>query len=539
MESSFFVKARCGTMSINESIFAEAKAWPFDEARKLLRKYSSKPPEKGFVLFETGYGPSGLPHIGTFGEVMRTSMVKTAFERLSDIPTKLVCFSDDMDGLRKIPSNIPNGQTLMEDLNLPLTSVRDPFGISKSFADHNNSKLREFLDRFSFDYEFISATNHYKSGKFDEILLRVLDNYSKIMEIMLPSLGNDRKASYSPFMPISKKNGHVLQVPTLDYDSARGTIIYEDQGERVETEVTGGKVKLQWKPDWAMRWCALEVDYEMHGKDLIPSADLGRKICNALGFKSPELFSYELFLDDDGKKISKSKGNGLTINEWLEYAEPNSLSLFMYQKPKTAKRLFFDVIPKAVDEYHQHLNSFVRQDEAAKVNNPVWHIHAGKPPLSDLLISFSMLLNLASACGAQDKKTLWGFISKYVSDATPESHPGLDLAAEYAVRYFNDFVKPKKIYRLASKDEATALTDLSLRLSSYKGALEAEELQKIVYAVGKEHSFDPLKDWFIAIYEILLGSSQGPRFGGFIALYGIKKTTELISLAVSGRLANR
>jgi lysyl-tRNA synthetase class 1 len=515
----------------------ESKAWPFEEARRLVKRYEKNPPEKGYVLFETGYGPSGMPHIGTFGEVMRTTMVKHAFDNISDIPSKLICFSDDMDGLRKIPDNVPGNVGLEEDLNLPLTSVRDPFGLFDSFAQHNNSKLIEFLDQYDFDYEFISSTEYYREGYFDEALMRMLHTYSEVMAVMMPSIGSERQKTYSPFMPISKKTGHVLQVPTIECNPKKGTLIYEElDGEKVEILVTGGNVKLQWKPDWAMRWYALQVDYEMHGKDLIPSADLASKITKILGRNAPSLYNYELFLDDKGQKISKSKGNGLSMQEWLSYAEPSSLGLFMYQKPKTAKRLFFDIIPKTVEEYHQHLRSFEKQSEEDRLNNPVWHIHKGNPPTSDLLVSFPMLLNLASATGAENKETLWGFLSKYNNSVNPKDNPGLDLAASYAVKYYKDFVKPKKVYRFPSGKEKVALLNLSDELLKNINLTDAEDLQRIVYSVGKMNSFDPLRDWFLALYQILLGCSQGPRFGGFVALYGIEETVALIKLAVDGKL---
>ena len=522
----------------NESI--NSKAWPFEEARRILKRLNGKVPEKGFVLFETGYGPSGLPHIGTFGEVMRTSMVRHAFEEISDIPTKLICFSDDMDGLRKIPNNVPKREMLEADLNLPLTKVRDPFEKFSSFAEYNNTKLREFLDEYNFSYDFVSSTEYYKLGHFDETLLKILHSYEKIMRIMLPSLGEERQSTYSPFMPISKKTGQVLQVPTEDINVERGTLTYKElDGELVETEITGGNVKLQWKSDWAMRWCALNVDYEMHGKDLIPSAELGRRICSILNYPSPELYNYELFLDSEGQKISKSKGNGLSMDDWFKYAEPSSLGLFMYAKPKTAKRLFFDVIPKTVDEYHQHLKAFINQSDVEKLSNPAWHIHGGKPPISDLAIPFSMLLNLVSASGADNKEVLWGFIDKYIKNISPITNPGLDRAVEHAIFYFKDFVEPRKVFRLPDEREAKALSDLSLNLKCCDKNSTSEELQKVVYSVGVNNGFDPLKHWFKAIYEVLLGESQGPRFGGFIALYGVDKTVKLIETALNGGLTNK
>ncbi|MEW2918008.1 MULTISPECIES: lysine--tRNA ligase [Ruegeria] len=513
-----------------------SKAWPFEEARRVLKRYQKAAPEKGYVLFQTGYGPSGLPHIGTFGEVARTSMVRHAFEQISDIPTKLICFSDDMDGFRKVPTNVPMQEELKEDLHLPLTKVRDPFGTHAGFAQHNNAMLCDFLDSFGFEYEFASATDYYTSGRFDEMLLIALERFDKIQEIMLPTLGPERRETYSCFLPISPKTGHVLQVPTLERNVAKGTIVYQEpDGEKVEIPVTGGNVKMQWKPDWAMRWAALGVDYEMSGKDLIDSVTQSSKICRALGQKPPEALSYELFNDEQGQKISKSKGNGLSMEEWLTYAAPESLSYFMYQKPKTAKRLYFDVIPKAVDEYHQQLRAYPGQELKAQLNNPVWHIHGGNVPASTLMVPFAMLLNLASVSGAEDKEALWGFIRRYAPEATAETHPDLDQAAGFAVRYFNDFVKPTRQHRAPTDQEREALEALKTALEAYDGPIEDEALQSVVYSIGRER-FDPMRGWFTALYEVLLGASQGPRFGGFIALYGVPETIALIDKALAGEL---
>ncbi|WP_435139091.1 lysine--tRNA ligase [Pseudopelagicola sp. nBUS_19] len=513
-----------------------SKAWPFEEARRLLKRYKGKVPAKGYVLFQTGYGPSGLPHIGTFQEVARTTMVRHAFEQLSDIPTKLICFSDDMDGFRKVPTNLPMQEQLKEDLHLPLTKVRDPFGTHEGFAQHNNARLRAFLDQYGFDYDFASSTEYYTSGRFDEMLIVALERFEAIMEIMLPTLGAERRATYSPFLPISPKTGHVLQVPTLERNLSKGTIVYEEpNGEKVEIPVTGGHTKMQWKPDWALRWAALGVDYEMSGKDLIDSVTQATKICRALTERPPESFTYELYNDEHGQKISKSKGNGLSMEEWLTYAAPESLQYFMYQKPKTAKRLYFDVIPKAVDEYHQQLRAYPDQETKAQLNNPVYHVHGGKVPESNMVVPFAMLLNLASVAGAEEKEQLWGFIKRYAPDASAETHPDLDAAAGYAVRYYNDVVKPTKQYRSPSELEREALVELRDKLKTWRVGLDVEELQSLVFSVGRER-FDPLRDWFKALYEVLLGASQGPRFGGFIALYGVEETIELIDRGLSGEL---
>ncbi|MEO0944005.1 MAG: lysine--tRNA ligase, partial [Pseudomonadota bacterium] len=498
-----------------------AKAWPFEEARRLLKRYEAKAPEKGYVLFETGYGPSGLPHIGTFGEVLRTTMVRRAFEVISDIPTELICFSDDLDGMRKVPSNVPNPEQLEQHLQMPLTSVPDPFGTHDSFGDHNNAMLQRFLDTFGFEYEFYSARTFYSSGQFDEVLLRCAERYDDLMKIMLKSLREERAETYSIFLPMHPETGRVMYVPMKHVDAKEGTVTFDDEtGKEWTVPVTGGHVKLQWKPDFGARWAALGVDFEMYGKEHATNEKIYDAICRTLGVRPPEHFSYELFLDDKGQKISKSSGNGISIDEWLSYAATESLSYFMYQKPKTAKRLFFDVIPKAVDEYHQQLRAYPDQEPAQQAANPVFHIHNGDVPTSNMVVPFAMLLNLASVSSAEDKETLWGFIRRYAPDATPETHSQLDEAAGFAVRYFNDFVKPERVFRAPDERERAALEDLKARLQAWDGGVDAEELQSMVFAVGKEHGFEPLRDWFKALYEVLLGASQGPRFGGFIALYG-------------------
>ncbi len=525
------------------SALNDARAWPFEEARRLIARLNKlKGGMDKTVIFETGYGPSGLPHIGTFSEVARTSMVRHAFEVLTDgkRATRLICFSDDMDGLRKVPDNVPNKEMLSAHLNKPLSRVPDPFSSKyPSFAAHNNARLHAFLDRFGFDYEFFSATECYESGRFDETLLKMLKSYDKVMDIILPTLGPERRATYSPFLPICPRTGCVLQVPMIDRNPEKGTVVYEDPetGEKVETPVTGGHVKCQWKADWALRWTALGVDYEMAGKDLIDSVTLSSKICRALGGTPPEGFSYELFLDDKGEKISKSKGNGLSVEEWLAYASPESLSLFMFQKPRSAKRLFFDVIPRAVDEYVQFATSYSSQEPKQKLDSPVWHIHAGNPPAVDMPITFGLLLNLVSASNAHDADVLWGFIRRLAPGASPEKFPVLDKHVGYALRYYADLVEPAKTFRAPTDTERVALQALNVELAKAKPGATAQELQAIVYETGKANGFaENLRDWFKAIYEVLLGQSQGPRFGGFIELYGVDETRALIDKALKGEL---
>ena len=515
-----------------------ARAWPFEEARKLVARV--KRTGQKSVLFETGYGPSGLPHIGTFGEVARTTMVRTAFRLLTrdEIETRLICFSDDMDGMRKIPDNVPSKAFLEPYLQMPLTSVPDPWTNEfTSFGDHNNAMLRRFLDTFGFSYEFASATDYYKSGKFDDVLLRAAERYDDIMAVMLPTLGSERQETYSPFLPISPISGRVLYVPMKHVDAKAGTVTFNDEdGSETTLPVTGGHVKLQWKPDFGMRWAALGVDFEMFGKDHQTNAHLYDRICEILGGTAPEHYVYELFLDENGQKISKSKGNGLTIDEWLAYANTESLGLYMFQKPRVAKRLYFDVIPRAVDEYYQFVEAYQGQDVAQRLENPAFHVHFGHPPAATMPITFSLLLNITSASNAEDVGVLWGFISRYVPGATAKTQPDLDKLAGYAVRYFNDRVKPTKVFRAPTDKERAALQDLADQLAPHEGSVDAEALQNLVYEVGKTHQFEPLRDWFAAIYQVLLGADQGPRFGSFVALYGVAETRKLIGDALAGKL---
>ncbi len=531
-------------------IAENSNAWPFEEARKLVARRKRCP--KHEVVFETGYGPSGLPHIGTFGEVVRTSMVRHAFRVLTadKIRTRLIAFSDDMDGLRKVPDNVPNRDMMARHLGKPLSRVPDPFSNEyPSFAAANNARLRAFLDQFGFEYEFLSSTDCYTSGRFDATLLKMLERFDRVMAIMLPSLREERAQTYSPFLPISPHTGIVLQVPILAHDAKRGTITYEDPDtrEHVTTLVTGGRTKLQWKPDWAMRWIALGVDYEMAGKDLIDSVKLSGEICRSLDGVPPEGFNFELFLDEKGQKISKSKGNGLTIEEWLRYAPAESLSLFMYREPKAAKRLYFDVIPRHVDEYQQYLKAYQRQDLKQRLDNPVWHIHSGNAPQPTVPISFSMLLTLVAFSNAESAETLWGFIRRYRPGVTPQTHPELDALVGYAIHYFRDFVLPQKRFREPSESERAALLDLRDALSQLPAGATAEQIQQVVYEIGRRDPFldktGKIKtkdgkpgvtlDWFNMLYQVLLGQEKGPRFGSFVAVYGVKNTVDMIDGALA------
>ena len=514
---------------LDKDLIQSTSSWPFVEIRKLLKERRDLIKAKKKITFQTGYGPSGLPHIGTFGEVARTSMMINALNYTEKIDSELITFSDDMDGLRKVPDNIPNNKILYDNLGKPLTQIPDPFGKYKSFGEHNNEKLKEFLKKFNFSFNFESSTENYKKGKFNNSLLRVLEKYDEIMNIVLPTLGKERQKTYCPFLPICPETGKVLEVPLLEIDKKKYTIIFDNKGKRLETKITDGNCKLQWKVDWAMRWFTFEVDFEMYGKDLIESAILSNKICKILGKKPPNGFAYELFLDEKGEKISKSKGNGISIEEWLKYASPESLALYMYPNPKRAKKLYSEIVPKTVDEYLSFIEKYPNQKEKERLLNPVWHIHNGKPPMEKIVMPFSMLLNIVGSSNAKSKDVLWKFINRFHKDINSKDHPILDELTEYAINYFKNKVEPNKKFKKPNTDEKKALKSLIEKLRSVSQEMKPEDIQTIVYAAGKDNGYSKnLRDWFILIYEVLFGEKDGPRMGFFISFFGVKETIKLI-----------
>ena len=516
-------------INIKKEDIEKSNSWPFVEAKKILKERKKNIEKKGKVILQTGYGPSGLPHIGTFGEVARTSMVVNALNYLTDLPKEIITFSDDLDGLRKVPDNVPNKDILEKNLHKPLTNIPDPFGKFNSFGEHNNKMLKKFLDEFNFDYNFLSSTNLYKSGFFNSTLEKILDNYEGIMNIIIPTLGKERQKTYSPFLPICNETGKVLEIPILEINKKKSSLIFENNGKKLEASIFDGNCKLQWKVDWAMRWYTLDVDFEMYGKDLIESAILSTKIIKLMGKNNPSGFAYELFLDDKGEKISKSKGNGVTIEEWLNYASPESLSLFMYQNPKRAKKLYKEIVPKAVDEYLDLIEKSKKQDARELLLNPLWHVHNGKIPVEDNIMSFSMLLNLVETSNASSEDILWKFVNNYKKDIDRNDFPIFNNLIKYSIKYFKDIVKKNKKYKKPNSIEMKALLDLISTLENCSDDMKPEDIQTEIYSVGKNNGYkENLREWFKLIYEVVFGVENGPRLGFFISFFGREEMISLI-----------
>ena len=508
--------------------YKNIKAWPFTEAQKILKKIENNR-EKININFETGYGPSGVPHIGTFAEVLRTNMVRNALKKINNCQSKLITFSDDLDALKKVPEDYPFPEKLSKYINFPLSSIPDFTGKYASYADRNNNLLKEFLNQFNFDYEFISSTEKYKSGDFDQCLLKILENYENISNIILPTLRKERRESYSPFLPICKETGKVLEVSITLVSKEDGIIAYRNHNNKlVETLVTKGNCKLQWKVDWAMRWSALDIDYEMYGKDLIPSFELSKQIAAYINKKVPINMSYELFLDQNGEKISKSKGNGLSIEEWMMYGTKESLALFMYQNPRRAKRLYFDCIPKSMDEYKKNHAGFFHK-EHAQPESPIWHIHEGFIPNYTYPIEFSNLINLVTALNTSDKDTIYNFCLLYIKrKLKQEEQNDLRLIIKLAINYFQNFILPRLKKRKPIQIEKEAIFNLIREIRKSKTELSSEEYQSLIYKYGKQIYPESLRSWFLSLYQILFGSENGPRLGSLFYLYKKEKVIKIL-----------
>ncbi len=530
----------------------QLEAWPYREAREILdhleraEKRDGKSKDKP-VLFETGFGPSGLPHVGTFSEVARTNWVRRAFAQLSDRPTRLLAFSDDMDGLRKVPDNIPNADMVQQHLGKPLCDIPDPFGEEESFSGYMNAKLRSFLDSFGFDYEFISSKDKYRSGEFNSGLLRILECYDEVRNVIVPTLRKPSREDWSPFFPVCENCGKVNNTRVTDTHPEDGTISYVcDQsfrgsqacGHESTVPVTDGHVKVGWKVDWALRWYVLGVDYEMYGKDLIDSAALSAEIVRVLGGEPPAGMFYEMFLDENGAKISKSKGTGLSIDEWMQYGPLESLSWFIFKRPEKAKKLFFEVIPRSTDQYLEALSEYGQtDDQTALLDNPIHFIEADRIDAGEDVdygcgISYSVLLNLVSVLNTDDKDMIWDYLRRYDENVDDDAEI-LEGLIERALNYYRDYVLPTKEYQAPDDEEIlVGVNQLREFLANYDGD-DPEEIQSATYRAGKDNDIK-LGKWFKAMYRMLLGQDRGPRLGTFIHLYGVKETLELIDRRLAG-----
>ena len=509
--------------------------WPFKEAAQIvkLRKPRSDRP----VLFETGFGPSGLPHIGTFAEVARTSWVRNAFEEVTGLDTRLMTFSDDMDGLRKVPLNFPNQRMLKEHLGRPLCTIPDPFSESDCFSGYMNNKLRDFLDTYQFNYEFKSSSVSYKGGDFDQGLAILLEKVQDVHSIVAPTLGEEKRDSWSPFLPICPSCGSVYSTRVTEYFPSRGEIGFVCDGNggdfagcgaEGEVSIFSGNVKVGWKMDWALRWYTYEVDYEMYGKDLIESAKLSGRIVRLMGKHPPVGMNYELFLDEEGKKISKSVGKGLTVDTWVEYAPIESLLYYIFQNPRRARRLYWDVVPKCVDDYLDALRKYPTIEPEKSPEQALWHIYGrgNSVPSYGAQVNFSMVGNLISALGTDAPDLLVEYLNRY--DKKSDDYPVvIKELIRKGMNYYRDFILPKKQYRTPLASEADQLRQL---LFALEGAdfLNEEELQAIPFELARKNNIDP-KLFFQMFYEIVLGQQRGPRFGSFAKMLGLEHIQQMLN----------
>ena len=513
------------------------RSWPFKEAEKLCKRFQH-PPESP-VRFETGFGPSGLPHIGTFAENARTTWVRHAFEFLTGWPTQLIAFSDDMDGLRKVPLNMPRQDMLANHLGKPLCHIPDPFETSDSYSGTMNTKLRSFLDGYQFDYTFQGSYEAYQRGDFNEGLEIILRNVDAVKSIILPTMSAEKGRDWSPFFPICGKCGKINSTRVTGYDVANNAVGYvcdrqEDRakgcGYQGTASIFNGHVKVGWKVDWALRWYAYDIAYEMYGKDLIESAKLSGRITRLMGKQPPTGLFCELFLDEDGRKISKSVGKGLTIDSWTMYAPLESLLYYIFQNPKQAKRLFWGIVPKSVDDYLLGLNNYHSLDAQKKPDSPLWHLFnkgAGVPEFKTS-INFSLVNNLVSAVGADDRELILEYLKRY--DPGIEAHRAVieDLVNK-AMNYYRDFIVPHKRYRMPTTQEKKMLMRLRDELAAYEGDDE-KEIQTLPFAVAREYS-EPPNNFFKLFYEVVFGQERGPRFGTFVRLVGKEKAISLLDEA--------
>jgi lysyl-tRNA synthetase class 1 len=516
----------------------EPGSWPFIEAQKIAARVKKQDlPDP--IVFETGFGPSGLPHIGTFAEVARTVFVKNAFEHLTGRPAVIYAFCDDMDGLRRVPKNLPNQDRLAEHLGKPLSAIPDPFGCCESYSDHMENELVKLLNHYKFDYQLKSSTREYKSGVFNPGLHLILENAEPIKQIIIPTLKEENRENWSPFFPVCANCGRIYTTRVTGYFPEQDTISYEcvesfgDEfkvqgcGHKQETSILDGAVKVGWKVDWALRWFSYQVTYEMYGKDLIDSALQSGRIKRLLGGWPPEGMTYEMFLSEEGKKISKSIGEGLSIDTWLKYAPIESLLYYLFQNPRKQRRLYFDIIPKNVDEYLAELVRYPGLSEKDKSDSVLWQIERSghDVPVYTSGINFSLINNLISGMGSDNKNLLLDYLKRYDPKVSENKKTVSDLL-DSGLNYFRNFIEPQKKYRKPTREEAEILKELKSRLDQYKGEDE-DEIQAMVFDVARDKGIEP-PDLFKTIYQVLLGQDRGPRFGTFTKLIGKDRMKDLI-----------
>ncbi len=513
------------------------KEWPFVESRRILDRLERL--GKSSVTAETGYGPSGLPHIGTFGEVARTSFVLQALATVAPkVESRIIAFSDDMDGLRDVPKNLPNGQMLTSHLGKPLTAIPDPFGQEKSFAHYMNHRLRDFLDSYGFRYQFASSTESYASGVFDEGLRRIMGNYDAIRDLFTATIAEEKRAAWSPFFPICESCGRVYSTRVTELDTKGFRVAYACDaplagkygscGHTGSTSVLGGTCKVGWKVDWALRWFSLGIDYEMHGEDLLDSARLSSKIVKILGGEPPELFKYELFLDEKGKKISKKIGNGISLEQWLRFAPVDSLLYIMYVKPQQAKKMGLPILPEILDQYLELVAEYDgAEDSPVPFISRLSHgAHAGKLE-GQKTITYSLILELILALNQDDPRIVRDYLLKY-QPAIAGNVAYYEELIKDALAYYREVLLPSRKAEPADHlmdDTLRALRDELARLEAAGTAPDADALQTMAFQLAKDRDVK-MKDWFRALYRVFLGQSQGPRIGSFIALLGYKDCIE-------------
>ena len=517
--------------------------WPYEEARKLVDRAQGYQPGRP-VIFESGFGPSGLPHLGTMCEVLRPAYVRRALENVGDgRPARLIVFIDDIDGLRKVPESVPHRDEWKRYLGQPVARIPDPFGCCKSFADHMIDLLSKFLAPVEVDLELARASEMYASGRFDDALKLMLDKREDIIRVITPTLREENRAGWSPFMPICPACGQVNSTRVVAYHPDRAAVEFSCErdfggahgcGHRAEQSVLGGNAKVGWKVDWALRWYVLKVDYELYGKDLIDSARLSGQILRLLGGKPPIGFPFEMFLDEEGHKISKSVGRGVTVDDWQRYAPIEVLKYFLLLSPRRARKLFIETIPQYVDEYLDALREYARADNVEARRNMALEfvLQSRSSRRFDSSLTYSMTMNLVAALGSSDRDLIWKYLTRYdpaiAGDAETEAL-GRTLM-DCALNYYADFIEPTKKRYAPNNSEREQLKKLIEFLEANPDA-PGDEIEKKIYDLGREYYPKP-GNIFPLLYRVLLGQDRGPRLGAFIRLATPARVVELLNASL-------